>query len=180
MRSFSSILLLSTKVLVTHAWSPQLYSDPIVIQIHADTLSGHAELSIRSPANNSIFGAGLTGAALSSDKQYVLPPLFSRCNAHCYDRSYYAVIQAGPVNLRVDLDTASSDLWIVSSACETNTCSRAPRYPLTYESSTFLPVNGNTTAFNARYADTTCIYHLLSVFCITNLHDYCSRLWFCR
>lgn len=74
MRSFSSILLLSTKLLVTHAWSPQLYSDPIVIQIHADTLSGHAELSIRSPANNSIFGAGLTGAALSSDKQYVLPP----------------------------------------------------------------------------------------------------------
>jgi Eukaryotic aspartyl protease len=74
-----------------------------------------------------------------------------------YYRSYYAVIKTGNISMRVALDTASSDLWIVSSSCETNTCTKIPRYPLTYESPTFVVMNDNKTTFVAQYADTTCM-----------------------
>lgn len=71
------------------------------------------------------------------------------------DRSYYAVIKVGDINFRVVLDTGSSDLWLVSSACETEACKSVPRYPLNYQSPSFQSVNGNATAFSASYADGT-------------------------
>ena len=89
---------------------------------------------------------------------------------HCH-RSYYVVIETGNISLRVDLDTGSSDLWIVSSACETNTCTKVPRYPLTYESPTFVAVNDNTTVFNASYSDGTCMYNIVLMVSCTNSHD---------
>ncbi|CCM00093.1 uncharacterized protein FIBRA_02120 [Fibroporia radiculosa] len=69
--------------------------------------------------------------------------------------SYYTVITLGNMNFRVALDTGSSDLWLVSSACTSSACSSVPRYQLAYESSTFVPVNDNSTAFNVSYLDTT-------------------------
>ncbi|KIK63098.1 hypothetical protein GYMLUDRAFT_41409 [Collybiopsis luxurians FD-317 M1] len=69
--------------------------------------------------------------------------------------SYYALIGLGNMYFRVSLDTASSDLWIMASSCSTSTCQKVPRYPLTYQSATFLAVNNNSTQFNATYADGT-------------------------
>ncbi|KAJ8692390.1 hypothetical protein PTI98_009708 [Pleurotus ostreatus] len=81
---------------------------------------------------------GITSAILASDGQ-----------------SYYSIIEVGGMNFRVALDTASSDLWLASSACTTETCNAIPRYPLSYESPSFAAVNGNQTSFNASYADGT-------------------------
>ncbi|KAI0749774.1 acid protease [Daedaleopsis nitida] len=75
--------------------------------------------------------------ALASDKQ-----------------TYYALSSVGDVSLRLALDTASADLWVLSSDCTSSTCN-LPKYPLSFESSTFVPVNSNATSFSASYADGT-------------------------
>jgi hypothetical protein len=168
LHSLSLTLFLATKVMVTNAWSPPSFnsrSNPITIRLYSVTDTGRSKMSIRSPADNSTFGAGLAGVTLSNNQQYVSPLFFSEtyCSVRYY-RSYYAVIKAGNISMRVALDTASSDLWIISSSCQSNTCTQVPRYPLTYESPTFVVVNDNTTTFIAQYADTTCMYNLLRCF----------------
>ena len=65
------------------------------------------------------------------------------------------MIQLGQISFRVALDTASSDLWIISSDCTTDACTKVPRYPLAYQSPTFVAVNDNSTSFTAKYADGT-------------------------
>ncbi|KAK7051004.1 hypothetical protein VNI00_005116 [Paramarasmius palmivorus] len=70
-------------------------------------------------------------------------------------QSYYVVLRTGEISFRVALDTASSDLWILSSQCSTSSCAEAPRYPLTYNSPTFSVVNANSTKYEVRYADGT-------------------------
>jgi hypothetical protein len=95
-------------------------------------------LEARSPANNKTFGGGIDSVVLSSDRQ-----------------SYYTNIKAGNITFRVVLDTASSDLWILASDCDTASCKIVPRYPLTYQSPTFISLNNNATNFTAHYADGT-------------------------
>ncbi|KAI0359850.1 acid protease [Trametes cingulata] len=75
--------------------------------------------------------------ALASDKQ-----------------TYYVLAGVGNVSLRLALDTASADLWLVSSECTSSACN-VPKYPLTFESPTFVSVNSNATTFNVSYADST-------------------------
>ncbi|KAI0787656.1 acid protease [Fomes fomentarius] len=67
---------------------------------------------------------------------------------------YYALSTVGDVSLRLALDTASADLWVVSSDCKTGACN-LPKYPLSFESSTFVSVNSNSTPFDVHYADGT-------------------------
>ncbi|KAM6504503.1 aspartic peptidase A1 [Amanita muscaria] len=82
--------------------------------------------------------AGLTPLAFTTDRQ-----------------SYYTVISIGDIYFRVVLDTGSSDLWIMSTACQTNSCKSLPRYPLAYESPTFLSIANNATPYQVSYADGT-------------------------
>lgn len=76
LHSLSLTLVLATTVLITNAWSPpslKSRSNPITVQLYSDTDTAHSELSIRSPANNATFGAGLTGVTWSNKQQYVSP-----------------------------------------------------------------------------------------------------------
>ncbi|KDQ59263.1 hypothetical protein JAAARDRAFT_657647 [Jaapia argillacea MUCL 33604] len=82
--------------------------------------------------------SGILNVALSDDRQ-----------------SYYIVIEAGDISFRVALDTASADLWITSSACTTTACHSIPKYPLSYQSPSFIPVNANSTPFSVGFADGT-------------------------
>ncbi|KAF8501514.1 acid protease [Russula emetica] len=70
-------------------------------------------------------------------------------------QTYYSLISIGNINFRVAIDTASSDIWVVSSGCSTAQCKSLPKYPLTYDSPSFLSVNSNATTFNVSFADTT-------------------------
>jgi hypothetical protein len=72
-------------------------------------------------------------------------------------RSVFALIRIGGLNFRVVLDTGSTDLWVLSSACTTADCQNLPKYPLSYHSPTFQSVNGNATFFNLGYFDTTSV-----------------------
>jgi len=83
-------------------------------------------------------GAGISSLAFADDKQ-----------------SYFAVIKTGVISFRVALDTGSSDLWLISTGCVTATCQQVPRYPLAYDSTTFVSVNNNLTSFSAKYFDGT-------------------------
>jgi len=82
--------------------------------------------------------AGITQVSLSTDGS-----------------SYYTLISAGNIDFRVALDTASSDFWLVSTACTTNQCKAVPSYPLTYQSPSFGVINSNSSLFNLSFADGT-------------------------
>ncbi|KAI0250276.1 aspartic peptidase domain-containing protein [Lactifluus subvellereus] len=85
--------------------------------------------------------AGIVPLTLASDKE-----------------TYYSVISVGNVSFRAAFDTASSDIWVLTSACNTPQCKNLPKYPLTYASPTFVSVNNNATLFNVSFLDTTAAY----------------------
>jgi hypothetical protein len=131
--------------------SPRALLDPISLPIYV------LENFKRSPADNTTFGAGLGFVGLSTDRQCIL--VFSLTAMERLTRSlrsYYTVIEVGGIYFRVALDTASADLWVVSSACVTTSCKSVPSYPLSYSSPTFVSLGDNATFFKAQYVDNTC------------------------
>ncbi|KAJ7035013.1 aspartic peptidase domain-containing protein [Mycena alexandri] len=126
--SILSFLLLLAGASARHLINP---ASPIKLPIHVLPRDANA-------TTQAMAVSGITPVSISSDRQ-----------------TYYAVVQMGEIYLRVALDTASSDLWVVGSTCETKSCTAVPRYPLSYQSPTFGVVNNNETAFEAGYADGT-------------------------
>ncbi|KAJ7650314.1 acid protease [Roridomyces roridus] len=145
-----------TLSILSLAWGRHVLS-PITIPIHvlprvesskASSSAPASTISAKVPAASGVSAeasapepvSGITPVSISSDRQ-----------------TYYALLKIGPVDLRVALDTGSSDLWITGSTCTTRTCAAVPRYPLNYASATFGVVNDNQTVFSAQYADGTAV-----------------------
>ncbi|PFH52961.1 hypothetical protein AMATHDRAFT_73786 [Amanita thiersii Skay4041] len=140
-----ALLAVTAAASTTHV-APRLLprSDPITVPIHlhsrgvpSNSTLGNATV-LDTTATNDTAHSGLTPVSFSSDKQ-----------------SYYAVIKTGDIYFRVALDTASADLWVMSSQCQTKACKNVPKYPLAYQSPTFVTVANNSTLFQAGYADGT-------------------------
>ncbi|KAL7279207.1 hypothetical protein ACG7TL_007047 [Trametes sanguinea] len=92
---------------------------------------------------------GIVTGVAPANNSTIVPVVFAS------DReTYYILAGVGNVSLRLALDTASADLWFVSSDCNDRACN-VPKYPLAFKSPTFESVNSNATEFNVSYADST-------------------------
>ena len=81
--------------------------------------------------------------------------MFGRAALTELTRTYYTTLQVGNITFRAAVDSGSSDFWVLSTGCQSSKCSGLPRYPLDYNTTTFVPVNDNNTAFSVHYADGT-------------------------
>lgn len=99
--------------------------------------------------------AVITQATFSGLDEYVLISSTNSLMDLDTCSSYYTIVTAGNISFRLALDTGSSDILIVSSACDTANCQEVPKYPLSYQSPSFVSINDNTTIFNISFADGT-------------------------
>ncbi|KAG9093523.1 hypothetical protein FS749_014245 [Ceratobasidium sp. UAMH 11750] len=70
-------------------------------------------------------------------------------------QSYNALASIGPYSFLLSLDTASSDTWVISSACHSVSCRGLPTYSANLFSPSFTSVADNLTAFHVGFADGT-------------------------
>ncbi|RPD60100.1 acid protease [Lentinus tigrinus ALCF2SS1-7] len=134
-----SILAFFDRAYATHSvprWRPDLRKDAAI--------AGQGSTSHRRRVLEGI----ATGAPVTNNSTIVPVTLASD------KQTYYALSTVGNVSLQLSLDTASADLWIVSSECTSSACN-VPKYPLSFESSSFVPVNNNQTSLSVSYADST-------------------------
>lgn len=111
--------------------------------------------------------AGITAVGMASTTQYV--NRLCIMNFTQWNRAYFAILKAGATSFRIALDTASADLWLLSTQCTTDVCKAVPRYPLQYQSGTFVTVNNNSTAFSVSYSDETSTLYFAVLLLFINL-----------
>ncbi|KAI0001510.1 aspartic peptidase domain-containing protein [Russula compacta] len=135
-----SFLLILDVVGAPQARKPRLFPPSLRSVVKRQTSqNGTTTNGTTGNPNATLTTAGIVPLVLASDKQ-----------------TYYSVISIGNISFRVAMDTASSDIWVVSSGCTTTAqCKSLPKYPLNYDSPTFVSVNSNATIFNVSFADTT-------------------------
>ncbi|TFY82117.1 hypothetical protein EWM64_g1897 [Hericium alpestre] len=133
------LLLAIVLVVLDVAWAGSVLPD-ILARRRPEGLQEHVRRQIvqNSTVANTT-SSSIVPVTLSADKQ-----------------SYYIVQSLGNISFRLALDTGSSDLWLVDSACSTNACKSLPKYPLNFGSPSFVSVNNNASAFNLSFADNTC------------------------
>lgn len=122
--------------------------DPPVIPLLAKRSAANAINGKRQLQNTSIH-------SLYYAEQLVIARSISIKSNTCLRRTYNVLLSVGSYNYELSLDTASSDAWVVSTSCSNPECNTLPAYPETHYSSTFAPVNDNSTLFGVAFQDGT-------------------------
>jgi hypothetical protein len=150
-------LALQLLLLPVSAIRPAILHEHIQRQVAASNGTSNVTGSTNSSSSSNGVSSqsGIASLQLASDKQCVSASFGSHLTLNVCSRTYFTTVAVGNISFRAALDTGSADLWLLSTGCADSACKSLPRYPLLYDSPSFVAVNNNNTIFNVSFADTT-------------------------